>query len=619
MVIEIFDCESDGLLPDLTRLHCIQIGTAEGKDCTIYTDVTGLVSIPGVVFRPLVEGVERLRRADLCVAHNDLGFDMEAINRFFPGTIERTKLIDTLVLARLAEPEERNHSLDAWGQRTGTLKGSYKGDYQTFDDEFAAYAAQDIAAGRALWNRVKHTLEWGESAALEHEVAWWIIRQERNGFAFNRDAAVTLEADLRGELAALEEKLRGTFPPFQRSLTFTPKVNNSKRGYTKGVPFVKRWTEAFNPASRAHIAEALQALGWKPTEFGANGVATVDEKTLAGLSYPEAKTLAEYFKVLKRLGQLSDGKQGWLKVVKPDGRIYGRVNPNGARTGRMSHFSPNVAQADKDPRMRGLWTVRPGRKLVGCDAEGLEARMLGHYLARWDGGAFSQRVVAGSKDDRTDVHSVNLKALVDHRLLPPAAWGDKDGFKAGRDGAKTILYALIYGAGDWKLGETLKECLRDVATKTGQKFRMALPPSKELGRLVRKALSRAMVGIDKLEAAVKAAVKSRGYLIGLDGRHIPNKSEHAALNTLLQGGGAIVMKKALAIFCTQHGGHHGFTWALCANVHDEVQMEVDDRGTLPTLLGEDFARCIRDAGVELGVRCPLAGSFDVGTTWAETH
>lgn len=245
--------------------------------------------------------------------------------------------------------------------------------------------------------------------------------------------------------------------------------------------------------------------------------------------------------------------------------------------------------------------------------------MLGHYLARWDGGAFSQRVVAGSKDDRTDVHSVNLKALVDHRLLPPAGWDDKAGFKAGRDGAKTILYALIYGAGDWKLGETLKECLRDVGVKTGQKFRIALPPSKELGRLVRKALSRAMVGIDKLEAAVKAAVKSRGYLIGLDGRHIPNKSEHAALNTLLQGGGAIVMKKALAIFANTFGSSYGSIWNLCANVHDEVQMECEDVGDWPTQLGQGFAEAIRLAGVELGVRCPLAGSFDVGTTWAETH
>lgn len=619
--ILIFDSETDGLLDTMARLHCIQVGTADGDDCTIYTDVVSLSPIPGVAFRPLAEGVERLRRADRYVAHNGIGFDMDAINRFFPGTITREKLIDTLVLARLAQPEEKAHSLDAWGRRTGTLKGKYEGDYQTFDQHFAEYSAQDIAAGRALWHAVKHTLEWGEAAALEHEVAYWIVQQERNGFAFDVAHAAKVEADLRQRLRDLELTLTETFPPLERKATIIPKVNNKTRGYVKGVPFTKRWMEAFNPASRAHIAERLQMLGWKPKEFGANGVPTVDEKTLANLTFPEAKPLTEYFRVLKRLGQLSDGKKAWLKVVKPDGRIYGRVNPNGARTGRMAHFDPNVAQADKDASMRRCWTVRKGRKLVGCDAEGLEARMLGHYLARWDHGEFAKRVVSGDKDARTDVHSVNLKVLVDHRLMPPVAWVDEKGFKLGRDAAKTILYALIYGAGDWKLGETLKEGWRALAEKGLIKGGLRTP-SKELGLLVRKALAKAMVGIDKLEAAVKGAVRARGYLIGLDGRHIPNTAEHAALNTLLQSGGAVVMKKALTIFGRKHWDayHKWHNWAFCANVHDEVQMEVEDDGLgWPEYIGKEFADAIRLAGEAFGLRCPLAGSFDVGTTWADTH
>ena len=58
---------------------------------------------------------------------------------------------------------------------------------------------------------------------------------------------------------------------------------------------------------------------------------------------------------------------------------------------------------------------------VGCDAEGLEARMLGSYLHRYDGGAFSNMTINGNQEDKTDVHSANVRALVADRLLPPEA------------------------------------------------------------------------------------------------------------------------------------------------------------------------------------------------------
>ena len=64
------------------------------------------------------------------------------------------------------------------------------------------------------------------------------------------------------------------------------------------------------------------------------------------------------------------------------GRVHGSVNGIGARTNRMSHFAPNMAQVDKE--MREVWLPDAGEKLVGCDAEGLELRTTidhdGHFL-----------------------------------------------------------------------------------------------------------------------------------------------------------------------------------------------------------------------------------------------
>lgn len=444
MTTLICDCETDGLLEDMTAFHMFQIGDADGDDAVVYVadPAACRALLPEGVdmdIRAIPEGIARIQAADRVVFHNGIGYDFWAINRFFPGLIQREKMLDTLVMARLSDPEERNHSLKAWGERTGTLKGSYKGDFSKIDLELLLYAPQDIHAGRALWHRVKHVLDWQSSVLnaceLEHGVAWAINAQERNGFCFDTKGAEALDLVLRSEIDQIKVVLQETFPPRWKADLFTPKVNNKTRGYVKGVEIDKGCMEAFNPASRAHVAERLQALGWKPKagEMGDNGVPTVDEKTLSRLPYPECKPLMRYFRLLKMLGQLSDGKQGWLRLVKPDGRMHGRVNPNGASTGRMSHFGPNVAQTDKDPRMRALFGPRRGWLLVGCDAEGLEARCLGHRLAAWDLGAFTTKVVSGVKEDGTDVHTSNLNALKSLGLV-------------SRDGAKTFLYALELGA-----------------------------------------------------------------------------------------------------------------------------------------------------------------------------
>ncbi len=599
MIIEIADCETDGLLDTMTRLWTLQIGSADGADVDLYCDV-----LPG--YKPISEGIARLQRADRVVFHNGLGFDLWAINTLYPDTLRPEQIFDTLIAARLLDPEERNHSLEDWGERLGIPKGTPPDDWTTWDDSKMDYARQDIMVTRPLYHRQIAKLDgWGRALDIEHKVAWAIAQQEQNGFLLDVPAAQALELELRESLQQIERNLQAVFPPIDvpiDKVPFVPKRDDKKRGYQKGAPIVRMTTQIFNPASRQQAAERLKSLGWKPKDFTDSGLPKIDADVLAPLPYPEARALLRYFTALKKLGQLADGENGWLKLVRPTGRIHGRVNPLGAATGRMSHFRPNVAQVDKDRRMRSLWKSRPGWKLVGCDAEGLEARMLAHYLAAYDKGAFTDRLLNGKKEDATDIHSANAAAL--------KPIGD-----CGRDGAKTILYALMYGASDMKLGATLKDGCRTADTpvpKAGDRI---------VGKKVRAAIARTMIGIDRLTAAIEARVKQRGYLVALDGRRLPVRKSHAALNTLLQGGGAIVMKLALALWMTEvaptRGWIHGVDYALCANVHDEVQIEC--RPDIAEDVGRSFAESITEAGRRLNVRCPLAGSYDIGTTWAETH
>ena len=80
-----------------------------------------------------------------------------------------------------------------------------------------------------------------------------------------------------------------------------------------------------------------------------------------------------------------------------------------------------------------------GYKLVGCDASGLELRMLAHYLAFYDGGEYAKTVIEG------DIHSLNQEAA---------------GLET-RDQAKTFIYAFLYGAGDAKIGEIVGGSARE--------------------------------------------------------------------------------------------------------------------------------------------------------------
>ena len=611
MNVLIADCETDGLLDTYTRIWCIQLGSVDGEDVTVYADQPG--------YPPIQDGLDRMAAADRLVFHNGLRFDMEAVNRLHPGAIRLEQVYDTLVAVRLLNPEERANALDDWGTRLKVLKGKYEGDFQSFTPELVQYARQDIHVTRTLYRWVEPRLRTWEkngvrSIDLEHQVAYVISLQERNGFCLNEQKCEALEQELSTEREQIERELLTIFPPIwvadkvKDSAVVTPKRDNRKMGYTEACPFSRVKLQEFKPGSETQVAARLTAkYGWRPTKFTPTGQAQVDETVLSALPYAECKPLLRYLRVTKQLGQLSDGKGAWLKLVK-FGRVYGAVNPNGCPHGRMSHFSPNMAQVDKkDLRMREVWEPRPGWKLVGVDAEGAQARMLGHYLHPWDGGAFGDRVVNGKSELGTDVHTVNQRAI-------------DEVCSVTRDGAKRILYALMFGAGDGKLGWIAKDDCRNARV---------VPPKasdRTLGGKIRAQVAVGIVGIDKLIEALKKAVRSctrpgrKGYLIGLDGRRIFMRSEHSSLNFLLTAGEAVLMKLALVIFHFElTAGRYEFDkdFAYCANVHDEVQLEA--RPEIAAEIGSLFADAIRIAGERLGLLCAMAGKAVVGNNWKDTH
>ena len=578
----VFDIETDDL--DATKIWCI---------CAYDLDKERMYS-----FGPdkITEGVELLKKADKIIGHNIIGFDIPVIHKLTSVDLSSVSISDTLVLSRLFSPtREGNHGLESWGYRLGFNKIDFK-TFSEYSSEMLKYCENDVLLNAKVYNHLKKESKGfsKQSVELEHEVAWILARQREHGFLLDVKGASLLVAKFEEQLIDLEKEVRKTFRAKRQEYTLRAMYTKSgelstlakcrelnrkvrldpeEKEAIKHTQKITRVIETdFNLGSRKQIGEYLKGVGWKPKTFTPTGQPIVDEGILNKIkNIPEAKLIAEYLMLQKRIGQVTS----WIKEVhEEDNRVRGFVNPNGAVTGRMTHSNPNVAatpstRAKYGSECRACWTVPEGYKLVGIDASGLELRMLAHYMNDED---YINEVING------DVHSANQRLA---------------GLES-RDKAKTFIYALCYGARDRKLSTILGKNTRDTK-RIREQFLNNLPSFKSLKDRVGRA-------------------SSRGFLKGLDNRKLFVRSEHSALNTLLQGAGAIVMKQAHILF----EDYIKDLKANCvANIHDEWQVEVQEDQA--DEVGKKGVEAIINAGKFLNLKCPLDGEYNVGRNWSETH
>ena len=518
---------------------------------------------------------ELIKQTDEVIGHNIIGFDIPVVNTIFGYDVfANCKVTDTLVLSRLLNPMiEGGHSLKNWGTKLGQNKIHFE-QFDYFSEDMLTYCRNDVELTERLYKfLINKTKDFGMSIELEHKVAQIIQKQHERGFKINVVEAYELQSKFQEDMNDLTTKVRETFPPIKIEEEFIPKSNNKARGYVKGVPFTKVKYKEFNLGSRQQIAERLMLLGWKPKKKTDKGHVIVDEKVLSQIhNIPEAKLINRYLMLQKRIAQVNS----WIEAIKEDGRVHGKVITNGTITGRMSHQSPNMAQipavySPYGKECRALWTVNKGYKLVGVDASGLELRMLAHYMNDKD---YIHEVVNG------DIHTTNQVA---------AGLGS-------RDESKTFIYAFIYGAGSKKIGSIIGGSERD-GERIKEKFLRATPSLRYLREKVER-------------------IAQRRWVRGLDQRKIIIRYPHAALNTLLQGAGATVMKYALTLL-EEYVIRKQIKAFPVVNVHDEFQYEVEEGRA--DEFGKLAVQSIINAGKQLNVRCPLNGEYKIGNNWSETH
>ena len=641
------DIETDGLLDVCTTVHSFSLECVETGERLSCADQPGYPKIKEALDVAFNE-------ADRLVFHNGWGFDIPALKKIYPDrSIPINRCMDTLIMSRVMYPNISDidvrqdlipknlygsHSLEAWGHRLGKHKGDYAkemGDqaWVKWNPEMQSYCDNDVVVTVELLKGLLKQKQPFRALDLENWFAAIIALQEEAGFPFDYKAAEALANEIERNRDKLDFKIsQYVDSKYISKGEFVPKRDNKRQGYLQDVPLTKIELSTFEPNSRTKIAKWLtEDFDWVPPKYTDKGNIKVDEDTLATVTHPIGKLISDRFILEKRLGQIKTGAKGWLKL-HDNGIMHGSMNTIGAVTGRCTHHNPNMGQIPSvgalyGKECRGLFHAPPGYVIVGCDASGLELRCLAHFMAKFDNGEYARILLEG------DIHSQTVSALypqftydcvvnglectdilinftnkypgsMDYIIESGISKRDsikvKDYFSFLRSLCKTFIYGFLYGAGDAKIGTIVNGTAEDGKHLKTQ-FLNGLPALKQL----------------RNEVAKQAKT---GFLQGIDGRLLPVRHQHAALNTLLQSAGALLVKQATVnLFKELHarGLKWNHDWWMAAHVHDEYQLIV--RKELEQEVSDVAEWAFRQAGKDFNWRCPLDGEAKIGKNWAETH
>lgn len=597
---------------------------------------------------------------DLIVGHNFIQYDLPLLNQFLDDRIDPRRVIDTLVISRLANydiltPQGSTgpHSLKSWGIRLGVYKGDFH-DFSALTDEMREYWRGDLDTTEALFNHFSPIIfdpDWRKSLRCEHDLQIELVRTKYFGFHFNSDLATHLLNSIESEMDDIEDQFKIDFPAkllpvntikYREKQDGTPysSVDKARERYdmtTRDGDDLVCWNYVpFNPSSSRDRIDVLWEAGWKPfdktkthikfdrlsigdpygkkitsmdKEFYDNKQNdllrygwTVSEDNL--MTLPEdapdgARGLAKWLTLEGRRSSLAE----WLGQVCDDGRIHGTINNVGAWTGRCAHNAPNTAniasafhgdpktavevvKSKYDHHLRECWDTPDGSFLVGCDADGIQLRVLADYLWRhFDADMYANAIMEGKKEDETDIHNMNKKAL-----------GVPNGT---RDMAKTFIYAWLLGAGVAKTASILGVNQREA-------------------QAARTRFEKSIDGLSPLKRRLIPYIGEQGYFVGYDGRKVPVPNEYKVLAGLLQSGESILMKHTLINF-HKKARAEGINFKMVGFIHDEYQIEVIGTREEADHMGKLVANTMAETGVDLGFRIPTPGSYDIGKNWLDTH
>lgn len=558
------------------------------------------------------EGLAFLEQCECIVAHNLIGYDLPLIQRLYPD-FSPPAYEDSLILSRLFLPDRAGHSIEAWGERFGHPKPEHE-DWSQYSEDMGHRCREDTrilakVMGALIEEAGGH--DWSQATSVEYDSQWLQNQIESRGVRLSPDleeAADTLQTLMDDRHKKLLESLPVLVKPKGTTVTkpFTLSGAVAKRAASLvdedliAGPFSGVTFEPMNVNSPKQLNEFLYSIGWEPTEFnykkskrggyelnpdGTYVISSpkVTEDSLEPLDHPVATYLKEYRILKHRAGILRrinrDGTPaGWVHERRSDGRIEAQAIPCGTPTHRYTHRQivnmPKVGTPHSE-LIRSMLVPSEGMIMAGTDASGLEARVAAHYTYPYDGGDYARDILDG------DVHTKNA-----------AAYTDAAQREVSRGDGKNITYAVLYGARTRKIA-TMMGCSMEIADRLIQAFWEANP------------------GLSELNDDIQHQARTRGYLIGIDGRKVHIRSPHAALNSCFQSCGAVLMKYAFNAIRDDE------RWPMLLTMHDETLCELypealDDHIQHITQVGKDITE-------QFQLNVPMEFDTQTGDNYAECH
>lgn len=616
------DIETDGLLLEATKIHCIVCEDIDTGEIFEFTD-SPLTCLNFDDFKEFASNVT------LWIGHNWLGFDLFILNDLFDMRIKPAQVEDTLVMSRLfCSGFFGQHSIEAWAKRLkiGIDKVENE-DWSRLTPNMLERCVSDVKLNTALYRQLQRYGKGFSEASIriEHNMQYLLTKQKIRGVYIDVPRAEEMYLECTRLSDDIRRKAQEAFPPVRKDIrTFRPRVVHDKKTGKPRIHGQDKRTLAnnmyerngdgtvtlfemqeFNLDSSTQCVEKLNEAGWKPYEFNkvtakqeadgqTVGTPKISEANLATLpdDAPEGARLISEYKMLVNRARTA---RQWLDSVDDNNRLHGDVRSVGAWTQRCAHSNPQTANIasvkhDDDGNIlkgqegrygwdsRACWTVSDTSKrcIVGVDAKGIQLRVLAHYM---NDPLYIKTVTEG------DPHAFNRDSLG----LPDT--------KEGRDSAKRWIYAWLLGGGSFKLGQILGTNAADAKEREAM-FLERIPALADLK-------SRQLHDV------------RRGWFRGLDGRRVPAKSDHLVMSAYLQAGESVIMKKAY-IDAAVGMMKEGLDAEIVLFVHDEFQ--ADSLLTCADRCGTILVEAINNTTDYFSLNCPMEGDEPkIGTSWADTH
>jgi len=599
----VFDIEGNGLLPELTKFHC--------------SGAIDITTDKEYWFRShqLKEFLELLSNADIIVAHNAFGYDIPALKKLaelngLSWDVDPKKVHCTKVMSQVLNYRRFGfgHSLKQWGEFFKDNKSDYNGSWEEFNEDMFEYMKQDVRLGAKTYQYLLKELsayckrsnsrEVASALRLEMELDRIMVEQCQNGWKFDIKGAKRLTKTVDAKMKAIEAFINPKLPARVKRVDDEPKKPLfTKTG--KHISYQSRWfkldpditvdeSPLWGEFSRIELIAGdvgntdivktfLYSLGWKPDEWNwkkRNGSFVkvspkLTDSSLEGLG-DVGKALMEYYTLRSRKAIL----EGWIPHVDSNSRLHGDVFNIGTPTFRQTHkIIANLpsGKAVLGPEVRGLFIAPKGRVLVSADSAACQLRLLAHFMRDDD---FTNEVLKG------DIHQKNADILGCDRAT-----------------AKPFIFAFLYGAGGKKLGTILGRSERE-GNKAKNTYLESIPSLKAL--------------IGKCQNIVEC----QGWIPGLDDRPIHVESTHKALNYLIQGAEAVVMKATVKMI-DERLKEADIDFKHLLFYHDEHTVEV--REDQAEQAREIIMKCFEDAPKAYGIDIMTCGDCKIGKDYYHVH